>query len=544
MRVERVFIRSCHHGFLRHLCAAILFGEPARKRIAFARQRGQFPVGASVGHRLFRRRYRSAVRVEGHGVFVRRPVRVEHVVSRGCHRGYRRHLCAAVLCGEPALKRIAFARQRGQFPVGITVGHRPCLRRFCSAVRIEAHGVFLCPLCDNVLDTSCVRRNFPDHFISVLVLPAQEFISLFIQVFFRRKVKPSVRQIIVSRRVANRPFAAVQIVIEFVIDFSVSGYVALNSAIHIERRAVFDFQPAIFPNRDCCIFADFHGFSAGNRHLFRQRRIAHICAISVLNERATRVGQLCSIFSSSLAINAACLNNAAFNQNRVISFRAMALSSMASAAADIIVRVCSSCCYNMSAFYDNGIKPEAPASADSGRMPSAYSRNVSALDEDFCAAGIADARPRVAAICDKASFSVNGQWNGFFIFIFIFVSALHIRRINSWIVAPCGELIRPNENQRGFSCRTEIQRTVALFLFAFRVNRQVINRQRRNETVADLHPEVIAVRRSAERIFSLRFYRQKMFAESIIVRRQFFVGSGQRHIVTHDRLRFCQTPPR
>ena len=143
----------------------------------------------------------------------------------------------------------------------------------------------------------------------------------------------------------------------------------------------------------------------------------------------------------------------------------------------------------------------------------------------------------------RLPFSVNGQWNGFFIFIFIFVSALHIRRINSRIVAPCGELIRPNENQRGFSCRTEIQRTVALFLFAFRVNRQVINRQRRNETVADLHPEVIAVRRSAERIFSFRFYRQKMFAESIIVRRQFFVGSGQRHIVTHDRLRFCQTPP-
>ena len=500
---------------------------------------------ASIGHRLFRRRYRSFVRVEGHGVFARRPVRVEHVVSRGCHHGFLRHLCAAIHFGEPARKRIAIARQRGQFPVGITVGHRPCLRRFCSAVRVESHGVFLCPLCGNVLDTGCARRNFPDHFISVLVLPAQEFISRFIQVFFRRKFKLSARQIIVLRRVAIHPFAAVQIVIEFVIDFSVSGYVSLNRSIHIELRAVCDFQPAIFPNRDRCIFADFHGFSVGNRHLFIQRRIAHVCAISVLNERAARMGQ--RIFAFLIfAKNTACLNNAAFNQNRVISFRAMALSSMASAAADIIVRVCSSCCYNMSAFYDNGIKPEAPASADSGRMPSAYSRNVSALDEDFCAAGIADARPRVAAICDKASFSVNGQWNGFF--IFIFVSALHIRRINSRIVAPCGELIRPNESQRGFSCLAEIQRTVSAFIrFATRVNRQATNRQRRLNTwlslLPDLHPEVIAVRRSAERIVSLRFYRQKMFAESIIVRRQFFVGSGQRHTVTHDRLRFCQTPP-
>ena len=393
---------------------------------------------------------------------------------------------------------------------------------------------------DNAFGAFCVRRYCFNLIFRIHVPPGKEFISLSIQVFFRRKFKLSARQIIVSRRVAIRPVAAVQIVIEFVIDFSGSGYVSLNRSIHIERRAVFDLQPAIFPNRDRCIFADFHGFSAGNRHLFIQRRIAHICAISVLNERAARMGQ--RIFAFLIfAKNTACLNNAAFNQNRVISFRAMALSSMASAAADIIVRVCSSCCYNMSAFYDNGIKPEAPASADSGRMPSAYSRNVSALDEDFCAAGIADARPRVAAICDKASFSVNGQWNGFF--IFIFVSALHIRRINSRIVAPCGELIRPNENQRGFSCPTEIQRTVALFLFAFRVNRQVINRQRRNETVADLHPEVIAARRSAERIFSRRFYRQKMFAESIIVRRQFFVGSGQRHIVIRDRLRFCQTPP-
>ena len=87
----------------------------------------------------------------------------------------------------------------------------------------------------------------------------------------------------------------------------------------------------------------------------------------------------------------------------------MTLSSRVTAAADIIARVCSSCCYDTSACYGNGIKPEAPASADSGRMPSAYSRNVSALDEDFCAAGIADARPRVAAICDKASVSANGQ---------------------------------------------------------------------------------------------------------------------------------------
>ena len=240
------------------------------------------------------------------------------------------------------------------------------------------------------------------------------------------------------------------------------------------------------------------------------------------------------------AKNTACLNNAAFNQNRVISFRAMALSSMASAAADIIVRVCSSCCYDMSACYDNGIKPEAPASADSGRMPSAYSRNVSALDEDFCAAGIADARPRVAAICDKASFSVNGQLNGFF--IILSVPAIHPRRKNSRIVAARGELIRPNENQRGRPGLAEIQRTVAACrVSVIRVNRQVINRQLRNETVTNLHPEVLVFRRSAERIFSRRFYRQKMSAESIIVRRQFFVGSGQRHTVIRDR--FCQTPP-
>ena len=165
VRVERVFIRSCHHGFLRHLCAAILFGEPARKRISFARQRGQFPVGASVGHRLFRRRYRSAVHVEGHGAGLRRPVRVERVVSRGCHRGYRRHLCADILFGEPARKRIAFARQRGQFPVGASVGHRLFRRRYRSAVRVEGHGVF-------VRRPLRVERVAGRHHISLLHLRA------------------------------------------------------------------------------------------------------------------------------------------------------------------------------------------------------------------------------------------------------------------------------------------------------------------------------------------------------------------------------------
>ena len=207
-----------------------------------------------------------------------------------------------------------------------------------------------------------------------------------------------------------------------------------------------------------------------------------------------------------------------------------------------IVRIFSFC-RNMSAFYDNGIKPEAPASADSGRSISALSRNISAFNEDICAAGIADARPSITARCDKASFSANGQLNGWNTVIL-----RHLRRIDSRILSARGELIRPNELQRGFSCLTEIQRTVSAFIrFATRVNRQATNRQRRLNTwlslLPDLHPEVIAVRRSAERIVSLRFYRQKMFAESIIVRRQFFVGSGQRHIVTHDRLRFCQTPP-
>ena len=505
---------------------------------------------ASVGHRLFRRRYRSFVRVEGHGVFARRPVRVERVFIRSCHHGFLRHLCAAILFGEPALKRIAFERRRGQFPIKVAIGHRRCLRRYRSAVRVEFHGVGVRrPLCVNALDTGCVRRNCLDRVTSDLVLPALKPISHFIQVFFRRKFKLSARQIIVLRRVAIRPVAAVQIVIEFVIDFSVSGYVSLNRSIHIELRAVCDFQPAIFPNRDRCIFPDFHGFSVGNRHLFIQRRIAHVCAISVLNERAARVGQRCSIFFISLAINAFCLNNAAVNQNRVISFRAMALSSMVTAAADIILRVCSSCCYDTSACYGNGIKPETVASADSGRISSAFSRNVSAFDEDSCAAGIADARPILAAICDKASFSANGQLNG--IFIFIFVSAFHIRRINSRIVSARGELILPNENQRGFSCPTEIQRTVSVFIASvIRINRQVINRQRRLNTLSalpdDLHPEVLVVRRSAERIFfllSLRFNRQEM---GVLVKGVIGIlyqrVAGQRHTVIRDR--FCQTPPR
>ena len=288
VRVERVFIRSCHHGFLRHLCAAILFGEPALKRIAFERRRGQFPIKVAIGHRRCLRRYRSAVRVEFHGVGVRRPVRVEHVVSRGCHHGFLRHLCAAIHFGEPARKRIAIARQRGQFPVGITVGHRPCLRRFCSAVRVESHGVFLCPLRDNVLDTGCVRRNFPDLVTSVLVLPTQEFISRFIQVFFRRKVKLSAKLIIAFRRVAIRPFAAVQIVIEFVIDFSGSGYVSLNRSIHIELRAFFDFQPAIFPNRDRFATRNCQGFPFEDRQVCRQRRIAENRVCSVLNKNTAR----------------------------------------------------------------------------------------------------------------------------------------------------------------------------------------------------------------------------------------------------------------
>ena len=205
-----------------------------------------------------------------------------------------------------------------------------------------------------------------------------------------------------------------------------------------------------------------------------------------------------------------------------------------------IVRIFSFC-RNMSAFYDNGIKPEAPASADSGRSISALSRNISAFNEDICAAGIADARPSITTRCDKASFSANGQWNG----CCVVFAAAHPRRINSRILSARGENIPANENQLGRPGLAEIQRTISAFIrFATRVNRQVINRQLRNETVANLHPEVIAARRSAERIISRRFYRQKMFAESIIVRRQFFVGSGQRHIVTHDRLRFCQTPPR
>ena len=345
-------------------------------------------------------------------------------------------------------------------------------------------------MCGNIFDTGCSRWNFPDHILFSFFRPARKRISHFIQVFFRRKFKLSARQIIVLRRVAIRPFAAVQIVIEFVIDFSVSGYVSLNRSIHIERRAVFDFQPAIFPNRDRCIFADFHGFSAGNRHLFIQRRIAHICAISVLNERAARVGQLCSIFSSSLSINAACLNNAAFNQNRVFSSLTMPsiiirnTLTIPNIILPLGVAFCD--CTNMSAFYDNGIKGKAPASADSRRTcTAAFSRNISAFDADFCAAVIADARPSPAALCDKASVSVNGQWNG--IFIIISVPAIHPRRKNSRIVSARGEMIRPNESQRGFSCLAEIQRTVALFRFLFffisiRINRQVFNRQRRLNT--------------------------------------------------------------
>ena len=225
------------------------------------------------------------------------------------------------------------------------------------------------------------------------------------------------------------------------------------------------------------------------------------------------------------------------------SFRAKEI-----AVTDIILRPFSSCCYDMSACYGNGIKPETEASADSSRSISALSRNISAIDADFCAAVIADARPGTAARCDKASFSVNGQWNGIFPWF-----AAHPRRIDSRIVSARGELILPNESQRGFSCPTEIQWTISTFIFFFvirgnRVNRQVIKRQRRLNTLSalpdDLHPEVFVARRSAERIFSRRFYRQKMSAESIIVRRQFFVGSGQRHIVIRDRLRFCQTPPR
>lgn len=163
---------------------------------------------------------------------------------------------------------------------------------------------------------------------------------------------------------------------------------------------------------------------------------------------------------------------------------------------DIIIRPCPSCCYDTSACYGNGIKPETPASADSGRIPSALSRNISAFDADSCAAVIADARPSITTLCDKASVSANGQWNG----CCVVFAAVHPRRKNSRIVYARGELIRPNENQRGRPGIAEIQRTVALFLFAFRVNRQVFNRQRRNERVANLHPEVIAVRRSAERI--------------------------------------------
>lgn len=199
-----------------------------------------------------------------------------------------------------------------------------------------------------------------------------------------------------------------------------------------------------------------------------------------------RVGQRIVAILILAIINVARLNNAVYNRNRAIASRAMArVYTRAMAATDIIIRPCPPVATTrpLVMAMESNQKPQLPPIP--AGIPSALSRNISAFDADSCAAVIADARPSITTLCDKASVSANGQWNG----CCVVFAAVHPRRKNSRIVYARGELIRPNENQRGRPGIAEIQRTVALFLFAFRVNRQVFNRQRRNERVANLHPK-------------------------------------------------------
>ena len=142
--VEGMILRDSHHSIFGHPSAAGFCCVPAVKGVARVCGLRQYPgagIGFAIGHGLACCADRAAVGVEGHGVFLGRPMGIERAARRVAHRCTVDDLRSAGLGRVPVGKSVARAGGGGQAAVSFAVGDGFALCGDRAAVGVEVHRV-------------------------------------------------------------------------------------------------------------------------------------------------------------------------------------------------------------------------------------------------------------------------------------------------------------------------------------------------------------------------------------------------------------------